>query len=91
MSFSLMQVTFAIYLIVIFALGWAAWKQTKTHQDYLLGGRRLHTIVTLTHCYLYSLKHDALESILLQVRWEAAAAAPSLAPSTSDLTTCAYT
>ncbi|MBA56933.1 MAG: sodium/proline symporter PutP [Pseudomonadales bacterium] len=46
MSFSLMQVTFAIYLIVIFALGWAAWKQTKTHQDYLLGGRRLGPMTT---------------------------------------------
>ena len=46
MSFSLMHVTFAFYLIVIFALGWAAWKQTKTHQDYLLGGRRLGPVTT---------------------------------------------
>ena len=30
----------------------------------LLGGKRQHSIVALTHCFLYSLKHDALESIL---------------------------
>ena len=30
----------------------------------LLGGKRQHSIVALTHCFLYSLKHDAFESIL---------------------------
>lgn len=46
MAVSLMHIMFALYLIVMFALGWAAWKQTQTHQDYLLGGRRLGPVTT---------------------------------------------
>ena len=46
MAFTLMHFTFGLYLIVIFALGWVAWKQTKSHQDYLLGGRRLGPVTT---------------------------------------------
>ena len=28
----------------------------------LLGGKRQHSIVALTHCFLYSLKHDARDA-----------------------------
>ena len=32
----------------------------------LLGGRREHSIVALTHCFLYCLKRESLENILKQ-------------------------
>lgn len=38
--------TFAIYLIVVFALGFRAWQRTSSIGDYLLGGRTLGSAVT---------------------------------------------
>jgi len=39
-------VTFAIYLIVMVAIGFAAWRSTKNFDDYILGGRSLGSYVT---------------------------------------------
>lgn len=32
---------FSVYLIIVFALGWMAWRQTQSNADFFLGGRRL--------------------------------------------------
>ncbi len=34
-------VTFGCYLLVMFGIGWLAWRQTKNLTDYILGGRKL--------------------------------------------------
>ncbi len=36
--------SFGFYLAIVFWLGWLGWKQTQTHSDYLLGGRRLTAV-----------------------------------------------
>jgi sodium/proline symporter len=33
--------TFSLYLILMFVIGWYAWRQTRDLADYILGGRRL--------------------------------------------------
>ncbi|MEE8321560.1 MAG: sodium/proline symporter PutP [Gammaproteobacteria bacterium] len=33
--------TFSLYLLLIFGIGWYAWRQTRDLADYFLGGRRL--------------------------------------------------
>ncbi len=39
-------VTFVVYLAVMIAIGFAAWRSTRTLSDYILGGRRLGSVVT---------------------------------------------
>ncbi|HEV8692687.1 MAG TPA: sodium/proline symporter PutP [Lysobacter sp.] len=39
-------VTFAIYLLAMVAIGFAAWRSTKNFDDYILGGRSLGSYVT---------------------------------------------
>ena len=39
-------VTFAIYLLAMIAIGFAAWRSTRTFDDYILGGRSLGSYVT---------------------------------------------
>lgn len=39
-------ITFSLYLLFIFALGWMGYKSTRNLSDYVLGGRRLGSIVT---------------------------------------------
>lgn len=39
-------VTFAAYLLLMVGLGFAAWKRTRTFDDYILGGRSLGSYVT---------------------------------------------
>ena len=33
--------TFFFYVLLMFCIGWYAWKQTQNIEDYILGGRRL--------------------------------------------------
>jgi len=33
--------TFVVYLLILFVIGWFAWRNTHNHADYILGGRRL--------------------------------------------------
>ncbi|WP_434974832.1 sodium:solute symporter family transporter, partial [Turicimonas muris] len=40
------SITFIGYLIVMVAVGLFAWRYTKNFNDYILGGRRLGSIVT---------------------------------------------
>ena len=39
-------VTFAVYLLAMIAIGFAAWRSTRTFDDYILGGRSLGSYVT---------------------------------------------
>ncbi len=39
-------VTFAVYLLAMVAIGFAAWRSTRTFDDYILGGRSLGSYVT---------------------------------------------
>ncbi len=39
-------ITFACYLLIIFAIGWTAWRNTHNFSDYILGGRRLGSWTT---------------------------------------------
>ena len=39
-------ITFAIYLLAMIAIGFAAWRSTKSFDDYILGGRSLGSYVT---------------------------------------------
>lgn len=39
-------VTFAIYLLLMVGIGFAAWRSTKSFDDYILGGRSLGSYVT---------------------------------------------
>ncbi|MEG3002154.1 MAG: sodium:proline symporter, partial [Comamonas sp.] len=39
-------VTFAIYLLAMFAIGWMGYKATSSLSDYILGGRSLGPVVT---------------------------------------------
>ncbi len=39
-------VTFAIYLLAMIAIGFVAWRSTKSFDDYILGGRSLGSYVT---------------------------------------------
>ncbi|HEU0307094.1 MAG TPA: sodium:proline symporter, partial [Lysobacter sp.] len=39
-------VTFAIYLLVMVAIGFVAWRSTRSFDDYILGGRSLGSYVT---------------------------------------------
>lgn len=39
-------VTFAIYLLVMIAIGFVAWRSTRSFDDYILGGRSLGSYVT---------------------------------------------
>jgi sodium/proline symporter len=39
-------VTFGIYLLAMVAIGFAAWRSTRTFDDYILGGRSLGSFVT---------------------------------------------
>ncbi len=39
-------VTFAVYLLAMVAIGFAAWRSTTTFDDYILGGRSLGSYVT---------------------------------------------
>jgi sodium/proline symporter len=38
---SITFITFAAYLVMIFAIGWVAWRNTHNFSDYILGGRKL--------------------------------------------------
>jgi sodium/proline symporter len=38
--------TFAVYLLILFVIGWFAWRNTHNHADYILGGRRLGSWTT---------------------------------------------
>ena len=39
-------ITFAIYLLAMIAIGFAAWRSTRSFDDYILGGRSLGSYVT---------------------------------------------
>lgn len=39
-------ITFVVYLLAMIGLGFAAWRATHTLSDYILGGRRLGSLVT---------------------------------------------
>jgi len=39
-------ITFAIYLFIMLFLGWLGYKATNTLSDYILGGRRLGSVIT---------------------------------------------
>ncbi len=39
-------ITFTGYFLVLCAIGFAAWRATRTAEDYILGGRRLGPAVT---------------------------------------------
>src|SRR5688572_28806962 len=39
-------ITFAIYLLAMIAIGFVAWRSTKSFDDYILGGRSLGSYVT---------------------------------------------
>ncbi|MEI4269690.1 MAG: sodium/solute symporter, partial [Candidatus Dasytiphilus stammeri] len=41
-----MLLTFLIYIMIITAIGFIAWKSTKNFEDYILGGRKLGPLVT---------------------------------------------
>ncbi|MEI4220150.1 MAG: sodium/proline symporter PutP [Candidatus Dasytiphilus stammeri] len=41
-----MLLTFLIYIMIITAIGFIAWKSTKNFEDYILGGRKLGALVT---------------------------------------------
>jgi sodium/proline symporter len=40
------SVTFVVYILAMVALGFAAWRSTRTLSDYILGGRSLGSVVT---------------------------------------------
>ena len=46
MQFNPTLLTFSIYLILIFGIGFIAYVKTKNFSDYILGGRRLGAVVT---------------------------------------------
>lgn len=39
-------ITFLLYFLIIFIIGYKAYRATKTNADYILGGRKLNSIVT---------------------------------------------
>ena len=41
-----LAITFAIYILLMVGIGFAAWRYTRTLDDYILGGRRLGSYVT---------------------------------------------
>lgn len=41
-----LYITFLLYFCIIFGIGYYAYKATKTHSDYVLGGRKLNAIIT---------------------------------------------
>ena len=46
MNFSPTAITFVAYLLVMVTVGLIAWRYTKNFNDYILGGRRLGSLVT---------------------------------------------
>jgi sodium/proline symporter len=39
-------ITFAVYLLAMIAIGFMAWRSTRSFDDYILGGRSLGSYVT---------------------------------------------
>lgn len=39
-------ITFILYFCIIFCIGYFAYASTKSHEDYVLGGRKLNSIIT---------------------------------------------
>jgi len=46
MNWSPLHITFAIYILLMVGIGFAAWRSIKTLDDYILGGRDLGSFVT---------------------------------------------
>ena len=46
MNWSPLHITFAIYILLMIGIGFAAWRSIKTLDDYILGGRDLGSFVT---------------------------------------------
>jgi len=44
--FTPLNITFALYLLVMIGIGFWAWRRTSTFDDYILGGRSLGSVVT---------------------------------------------
>ena len=45
-QFSPLHITFAIYILAMVGIGFAAWYYTRSFDDYILGGRSLGSFVT---------------------------------------------
>ena len=45
-QFSPLHITFAIYILAMVGIGFAAWRYTRSFDDYILGGRSLGSVVT---------------------------------------------
>lgn len=41
-----LYITFLLYFCIIFSIGYYAYRATKSHADYVLGGRKLNAIIT---------------------------------------------
>lgn len=41
-----LYITFIFYFCIIFSIGFKAYKATNSHEDYVLGGRKLNSIIT---------------------------------------------
>ncbi len=48
-------VTFGIYLLAMIGIGFAAWRSTKSFDDYILGGRSLGSYVTALSAGAYDM------------------------------------
>ena len=46
MTFNPTAITFVAYLLVMISVGLIAWRFTRNFNDYILGGRRLGSLVT---------------------------------------------
>src|SRR5512142_579905 len=46
MHLSPTTITFLVYVLAMVAIGFAGWSSTKNLSDYILGGRRLGSLVT---------------------------------------------
>ncbi|WP_119717673.1 sodium/proline symporter PutP [Cognatilysobacter tabacisoli] len=46
MTWSPLHITFAVYILAVIAIGFIAWRATRSFDDYILGGRSLGSFVT---------------------------------------------
>ena len=46
MTWSPLHITFAVYILAVLAIGFVAWRATRSFDDYILGGRSLGSFVT---------------------------------------------